>query len=131
VRRYGARHRLARIAAVFTFVSHVVDAPDGAARDGTQVVLALAGRDHGPAVILAAMLLALGERALLLATGEASLVRVRIGSRELAALPPHATVVRSAGCYLVLDPRSARRPLGFVPRPIRRAMVATVTAASW
>jgi hypothetical protein len=109
----------------------VVDAPDDAARDGTRMVLALAGRDHGPAVILAAMLLALGERALLLATGAASLVRVRIGSRELAALPPYATVVRSAGWYLVLDPRSARRPLGFVPRPIRHAMVATATAASW
>ncbi|HEV8253368.1 MAG TPA: hypothetical protein VGQ78_01320 [Vicinamibacteria bacterium] len=129
MRRYGARHRLARIAAVFAFVAHAVDAPEDGA-DGTALLLALAGRDHGPAVILTAMLLALGERARVLAASGVSLVRVRIGLRELAALPPHATVVHGAGCYLVLDPRSARRPLGFVPRPLRREMVDTLTAAN-
>jgi hypothetical protein len=129
VRRYGARHRLARIAALFAFVAHAADSPEEPG-DGTGLLVALAGRDHGPAVILAAMLLALGERARVLAADGVSLVRVRIGTGELAALPPHATVMRGAGCYLLLDPRAARRPLGFVPRPLRRAMVDTLTAAS-
>jgi hypothetical protein len=129
VRRYGARHRLARIAAVFAFVAHAVDAPEETA-DGTALLLALAGRDHGPAVILAAMLLALGERARVHAAARVSLVRVRIGPRELASLPPHATVVHGAGWYLVLDPRAARRPLGFVPHTLRRAMVDTPAATN-
>ena len=130
VARLGARRRLARIAALFTFVGHAVDAPpaEDGQRDGLDLLLALAGPDHGPAVILAALLLALGESARVIAGERAALVCVRIDAREVARLPPHSTVLLGGGsCHLLLDPRTARSPLGFVPRPLRDAMVDTLS----
>jgi hypothetical protein len=120
------RDRLSRIAAVFTFVGHLVDAPpppDGELRDGVDALLMLAGEQEGPAVILSAMLQALGERATVDYAPGLAFVRVELEWTDLARLPPHAGLMLSRGrYYLPLDARQARSPLGFLPRPVREAM---------
>lgn len=123
VRRVSARDRLARIAAVFTFVSHLVDvprSPDGRPRDGVDLIVALTGTAQGPSVILAAMLLALGERARLDYARGTAFVRVELDLADLARLPPHAgLMIRGGRCYLPLDARRSRSPLGFLPWALR------------
>jgi len=125
LRRVPSRDRLGRLAALFTFVSHLVDvppAPDGASRDGVEHLLMLAGEDEGPAVILAALLLASGEKASLDWSPGLAFVRVEIGFEDLPRLPPHAGLLRSAGRYYVpLDARRARGPFAFLPRLARGA----------
>jgi hypothetical protein len=120
------RDRLARIAAVFTFVGHLVDVPEepgGEARDGVDLLLGLAGDGEGAAVILAALLQALGERAAVDAAGGLAFVRVEIDPDDLARVPPHARPFVSRGrFYLPLDARDARRPLGFLPWTVRLAV---------
>jgi hypothetical protein len=124
--RLPATGRLPRIAGVFTFVGHLVDVPppaSGEPRDGVDVLLALAGEQEGPALILAALLLALGERAFLAKAAGRLYVRVEIEPRDLWRLPPFAQPILSGGrCYLPLDPRRARSPLGFLPRSAREAL---------
>ncbi len=111
---------MGRVAAVFTFVGHLVDVPapvgvDGQYRDGVDVLLALAGEQEGPAVILAALLLALGERASVGYAPGMAFVRLEIDPADLPRVPPHARVVYARGrCYLPLDARTARGPLGMV-----------------
>ena len=126
VRTFSAGDRLSRIAAVFTFVSHLVDVPrseDGEWRDGVDALLMLSGEEEGPAVILAAMLQALGERAVVEYAPGMAFVRVELDDPDLARLPPHAGPILSRGrCFLPLDPRRARSPIGFLPRPVREAM---------
>jgi hypothetical protein len=121
VEAYGARDRLGRLAAVFTFVGHLVDLPQpegGDPRDGVDVLLTLAGEQEGPAVILAALLQALGERAAVDYVPGMPFVRVELETADLARLPPHSGLFASGGrCYLPLDARQARTPLGFLPRP--------------
>lgn len=117
------------MACLFTFVGHLVDTPPSpGTRDGTDALLALAGARDGPAVILAALLLALGERAQLEYTREMAFVRVEIDADDLLRLPPHAALVlrraRRGRLLLPLDPRRARVPLGFLPRPVRDAIEA-------
>jgi len=127
VRRVAPQDRLGRVACVFTFVGQLVDVPAaGRAPDGADVLLALAGVEDGPAVILAALLQALGERAQLEYTREMIFVHVQLEASDLLRLPPHA-VLRlkrpSRGRFLLpLDPRRARIPLGFLPRPVRQAL---------
>ena len=112
------------MAAVFSFVSHLVDvppAPDGP-RDGVDALLALAGREDGPALLLSALLQAAGERASVGwtepraagARGAAAapvfaFVRVALEFDDLRRVPPHAGVLVEHGrCYLPLRPRHAR-----------------------
>ena len=120
------RDRLARLAAVFTFVNTLVNVPappDGECRDGVDLLLGLAGEQEGPAVILCALLLAIGERAAIDYVPGMAFVRVEIDVADLARLPPHAGPIAARGRYfLPLDPRQARSPLGFLPRPAREAL---------
>ncbi len=121
--------------ALFTFVAHLVDvpAPEDGPRDGVDLLFALAGERHGPAVILAALLQALGEHAAIddaaVAPHSAEarglpVVRVELHEDDLASLPPHAAVwTRGVRYFVPLDPRAARRPFGFVPGARRRASV--------
>jgi len=127
VHRVPPQDRIGRIAGVFTFVGLLVDVPvAGRARDGADVLLALAGMEDGPAVILAALLQALGERAQLEYTREMVFVRVQLEPSDLRRLPPHAVLLlkrgRRGGFLLPLDARRARIPLGFLPRPVRQAL---------
>lgn len=129
VSRVAAADRIGRLACALTFVGHLVDVPPSRrSRDGTDVLLALAGAPCGPAVMLAALLQALGERAQLEYTREMAFVRVELEARDLRQLPPHATLVlrraRRGRFLLPLDPRRARVPLGFLPRPVRDALAA-------
>ena len=120
------RDRVARLGAVFTFVNTLVNVPsppDGECRDGVDLLLGLAGEQEGPAVILSALLLALGERAVIDYVPGMAFVRVEVDVSDLARLPPHAGLFASRGRYFVpLDPRQARSPLGFLPRPARDAL---------
>jgi hypothetical protein len=124
--RWGRPRGIPRLAGVFSFVGHLVDVPPpapGEARDGVDVLLALAGERGGPALILAALLLALGERAFLARGVDGLYVRVEIEPGDLSRLPPFAQPVVSGGrCYLPLDPRRARSPLGFLPRGVREPL---------
>jgi len=126
VRGPRSGERLSRLASVFSFVCHLVDVPpptDGRARDGVDLLLELAGEEEGPALILAALLLALGERAALSYTPGLAFVRVEIDPADLARLPPHADpILRNGRWYLPLDPRRARSPLGLLPLPARNAL---------
>jgi hypothetical protein len=121
VSRRPCPHRLARVAAVFSFVARLVDGAEPLRDDRVAHLLWLVGRDRGPAVILAALLLALGERARVVCTREFAFVRVALEARDLALLPPHARL-HGDGRRLDLDPRRAVSPLGFLPRPVRDAL---------
>jgi hypothetical protein len=118
--------RLARIAAVFTFVSQLMDTPpppDGRPRDGVEVLLTLAGEAEGPAVVLCALLLAIGERARIDVAGGAPFVSVGLELEDVRRLPPHARLIASRDrLYIPLDPRQSRTPLGFLPAPVREAL---------
>jgi len=129
VRRVPAADRLGRLACTLTFVGHLVDVPPSSRmRDGMDLLLFLAGAPAGPAVILAALLQALGERAQLEYTREMVFVRVELEACDLARLPPHAALVlrraRRGRLLLPLDPRHARVALGFLPSPVRQALEA-------
>jgi hypothetical protein len=127
VGRYHARDRVGRLSALFTFVAHLVDVPPplpGEPRDGVDVLVALAGEDEGPAVILAALLLALGERAGVGFAPGLAFVRVEVQAADLSRLPPWAGLMATRGrTYLLLDPRRARTPLGLLPRLVRRSLI--------
>jgi hypothetical protein len=126
VRHVARDDRLARLAAVFTFVGHLVDVPPASGddpRDGVDVLLALAGDSLGPAVILSALLRALGERAPVREAGGCPFVAVELREGDLPRVPPHAALLRSRGrCSLPLDPRRSRNPLGFLPRLVRESL---------
>jgi hypothetical protein len=126
VRHVDARDRLARLACLFSFVSHLMDTPRSAAEpatDGVDLLLNLAGEDEGPAVVLTALLLALGEKAAVDWRPGLAFVRVEIAREDLPRVPPHAGLLRRGGRdYLPLDPRRARSPLGFLPRLARHAL---------
>jgi hypothetical protein len=108
-------------------VSHLVDVPPppaGDAEDGVAWLLARVGPERGPAILLAAVLLALGERAQVESTREMSFVRVEVEEDDLAELPPHAELLLSGGrTHLPLDPRRERSPLGVLPADVRAALV--------
>jgi hypothetical protein len=123
VSRRPCPHRLARVAAVFSFVSRLVDGAEPVRDDRVARLLWIAGRDRGPAVILAGLLLALGERARVECTREIAFVRVALEARDLALLPPHARLHgHGRRLDLPLDPRRAVSPLGFLPQPVRDAL---------
>lgn len=117
--------RLARLTALFGFVSHLVDAPEPSdgIRDGVDWLLALAGEDEGPAVILTALLLALGEHASLEHHAGLTFVRAELRPEDLARLPPHACLLSRRGRFFVpLDARRARSPFAFLPDLAQRLL---------
>ena len=118
--------RLTRLCTLFRFVSALSEAhlrPDPP-RDAVDVLLDRLGEQRGPAVLLSALLLALGEHAELECTREMAFVRVAVVPEDLRRLPPHAAPMRSAGrVYLFLDPRS-KSPFAFLPAPVREALAA-------
>lgn len=122
--------RLGRVVASFTFVSHLVDVPPApAGEDGVSCLLATLGPERGPAVLLAAVLLALGERAQVESTREMSFVRVEVDPQDLADLPPHAELLLANGrTYLPLDARQHRQPLGVLPADVRAALSRRLSA---
>ena len=123
VSRRPCPHRLARVAAVFSFVARLVDGAEPVRDDRVARLLWITGRDRGPAVILAGLLLALGERARVECTREIAFVRVALEARDLALLPPHARLHgQGRRLHLPLDPRRAVSPLGFLPQPVRDAL---------
>lgn len=119
-----ARDRLARIAATFSFVSTLVNTPAAArpARDGVGALLAIAGEREGPAVILCAMLQALGERASVVHAPAMPFVRVELGLQDIRRLPPYARLFAARERYYIpLDPRRPRWPIGFLAPAARPA----------
>jgi hypothetical protein len=128
VSRVPPRDRLARIAAVFAFVTQAADLrlfALGRSGAGLAALTLMAGEDHGAALILCALLQALGERARVERTRELAFVRVEVDLRDVARLPPHAGLIVTRGrprYYLPLDARRARSPLGFLPRDVREAL---------
>lgn len=125
VQGYRARDRMGRIAAIFTFVGHLVDAPSpaGECRDGVDVLLALAGEQEGPAVIVAALLQALGERASVDYVPGMAFARVELSSEDLPRLPPFADLLTAGGRYYIpLDARQARSTMCVLPPPLRAAL---------
>jgi hypothetical protein len=128
VRGLPPRDRLARIAAVFTFVSQAVDlrmATGVGPGTSLSALMTIAGEDQSAALVLCAMLQALGERARVELTRELAFVRVEVEPRDVARLPPHTLLIMTRGgprYYLPLDARRARSPLGFLPRPVREAL---------
>jgi hypothetical protein len=112
-----ARDRLARLATLFTFVQHLVDVPppEDGIRDGVDWLLALAGEQEGPSVILSALLLSLGERAQVCCRPGGAFVRVELQAADVARLPPHALLAERRGRYFIpLDARGARAPFAFL-----------------
>lgn len=127
VRALGARDRLGRLAALFTFVSHLFRDPGAGRelRDGVDVLVRLAGTHTAAAVLLAALLKAAGEKAQVDYARELVFVRVEIDPREAARLPPHAALIvarRRGRCYLPLWIRQAPSALGFLPREEREGL---------
>jgi hypothetical protein len=120
---------MGRVAAAFTFVGHLVSTPpppegEHAYRDGVDVLLALAGEEEGPAVILAALLLALGEKASVHYAPGMAFVRLELEPEDLPRLAPFTDLVSSRGrFFLPLDARTPRGPLGVLPRLAREAVV--------
>ena len=123
--------RLARVAAAFHFVGQLVEAapdPAGRPRQGLLALLDHVGADRGPAVILAGLLLALGERAHIECLREMAFVGVELGEVDLPRLPPYARLWMARGRRLLpLDARGGR-PLGFLAGPLRQALEKRLTA---
>jgi hypothetical protein len=122
-----ARDRLRRIAALFTFVSHLIgDGPVATElRDGVDALVQVAGVDAAPAVLLAALLKAAGERAQVDYARDLVFVRIEIGAADAARLPPHAALIvarRRGRLYLPLWVRHSRSPMGFLPQPAREGL---------
>jgi hypothetical protein len=121
-----ARDRLARIAGLFTFVSQLAaESASAELRDGVDVLVRVAGPEAAPALLLAALLKAAGERAQLDYARDLVFVKVEIDPGDAARLPPHAALIvarRRARLYLPLWVRHARSPLGFLPQPTREGL---------
>jgi len=88
--------------------------------------MALAGEQEGPAVILAALLQSLGERASVGYAPGMAFVRVEIRVEDLPRLPPWANLMVASGRYYIpLDARRPRGPIAHLPEPVRQAMLRT------
>jgi hypothetical protein len=126
VRGYDAADRLARIAALFTFVSHLAGEADGGGelRDGVDVLVRVAGPEAAPAVLLAALLKSVGERAQVDYARDLVFVRVEIDAVDAARLPPHAALVAGVRgrMYLPLWVRHGKSAMGFLPLPTREGL---------
>jgi hypothetical protein len=128
----AADGRLARLAVLLTFVGELIENRAQVAahlrrpsesRNGVDLMLAALGLHRGPAVVMAALLMALGERARLECTRELAFVEVELSAADLARVPPFAGLhLRRGRYFLPLDPRRARTPLGFLARPVREVL---------
>jgi hypothetical protein len=120
----GRSDRLARVASLFTFVNYLVEDPMAGVEpyhDGVDELMRVVGRQRGPAVALAALLRASGERVELRDVAGTCYVQVQVDAADLDKLPPHAALIEKRGrLYLPLDPRRPRSPLGFVPLWVRQ-----------
>lgn len=118
------------MAALLTFVGRLIDSRAGeraggetTGHNGVDLMLAALGGHRGPAVVLAALLMALGERARVECTREMAFVQVELHAADLLGLPPFARVeVRGGRYFLPLDARRGRIPLGFLPQPVRTVL---------
>jgi hypothetical protein len=129
VGRVPAGDRVARVGAVFHFVAQLVEAaPAPGARRGLLALLDHVGPDRGPAVILAGLLLALGERARIECLREMAFVDLEVAEPDVLRLPPFAQVRTAGGRRLLpLDARGGR-PLGFLAGPLREALQKRLSA---
>jgi hypothetical protein len=121
--------RLARVGALFHFVRQLVEAaPPAGARQGLLALLDHVGPERGPAVILAGLLLALGERPRIECLREMAFVDVEVAEPDVQRLPPFAQVRLARGRRLLpLDAR-AGQPLGFLAGPLREALQKRLSA---
>ena len=128
----GAEDRLARVTAVFTFVAQLVNAgPTASAPDALRPLQPLLAFREGPAVLLCALLKALGERSRLERTREMTFVCVALDVFDVARLPPHARLLcDDVRLEIPLDPRDVRTPLGFLPRAVRDVLRRRAAAAA-
>lgn len=118
------------MAALLTFVGALIDsrgdrprAAAAATANGVDLMMAALGGHRGPAVVLAALLMAVGERTRLECTREMAFVQVELDAADLPGLPPFARVHVRRGRYFVpLDARGGRIPLGFLPQPVRAVL---------
>jgi hypothetical protein len=127
LRALHARDRLGRIAALFTFVTQLMRDEDAGSElhAGVDALVRVAGDDAGPAVLLAALLKAAGERAQVDYARDLVFVRIEIAPADAARLPPHSALIvarRRGRVYLPLWVRHARSPLGFLPQPAREGL---------
>lgn len=108
--RGRGRGRLARVASVLTFVSQLTShEAEGEPRDGVDALVCLAGEDEGPAVILTALLRALGERASIRRGDGRTWVEVALELEDVARLPPHARLRHAGtGFHIPLDAARSR-----------------------
>ena len=101
---------------MFGFVSQIAGAPppQDEVHDGVDWLLALASDPEGRALVLAALLSALGEKATVEYRPGTSFVRVELAPADVGRLPPHARlIVRQGRVFIPLDARSARAPFAF------------------
>lgn len=127
LRTLRAGDRLGRITALFTFVSQLAGDGESAAdlRDGVDALVQVAGPEAAPAVLLAALLKAAGERAQVDYARDIVFVRIEIDPADAGRLPPHAALIvarRRSRLYLPLWVRHSRSPMGFLPRPTREGL---------
>jgi hypothetical protein len=119
-RPHEGRGRVPRLAAVFAFVGQLADDSSPDRGGGLDWLRRLTDEEDAPSVLLAALLLALGERAQLDFTRELPFVRVELQPADVARLPPHALVLQAGPrIFLALACRHRRSPLGFIPRDAR------------
>jgi hypothetical protein len=108
-------------------VSHLIgDGPVATElRLGVDALVQVAGAEAAPAVLLAALLKAAGERAHVDYARDLVFVRIEIGAADAARLPPHAALIvarRRGRLYLPLWVRHSRSPMGFLPQPAREGL---------
>jgi hypothetical protein len=97
--------------------------PAARERDGVGYLLELAGEDWGAAVILTALLRALGERVQVESAVGKVFVRVEVAAGDIARLPPYTSIYRTGDRYFIpLAPRAAHGPVGYLPQPMRHAI---------
>lgn len=111
------------MAAVFTFVAQLGRPGATPVESCVRALLQSTRPKDAPAVILCALLMALGERAHIECTREMAFVRLELSLRQIAHLPPHAHLARlGTAQYVSLDARGWGIPLGFLPIEIRGAL---------
>jgi hypothetical protein len=98
----GRSDRLARVASLFTFVNYLVEDPMAGVEpyhDGVDELMRVVGRQRGPAVALAALLRASGERVELRDVAGTCYVQVQVSLHMLRSLKSAAACI----CPSILD----------------------------
>jgi hypothetical protein len=114
---------MARVTAAYTFVRRL---SQGEMEGRVALTLAGLARAVGPdasaAVLLTALLLALGEHAEVDYARELVFVRVALRPEDLHHLPPHAAVLAKDGRPFLALAAAGRIPLGYLPGPVREGL---------